>query len=76
MTEKHQPAPIGGTLPGIGCTGCGSRIVVAVAPGTEAEIAPGGIIIARGRAPVAWCAACWPCAHAPGGAATVAAGDA
>ena len=76
MTEPHDAPSIGGTLSGISCAGCGNRVVVTVAPGTEPEMAPGGITLSRGVAPLSWCFACWPCAHAPGGASTVGAGDA
>jgi hypothetical protein len=41
------------------CSRCGSEQVIAVAPGSEPEQAPGGILVARGALERRWCARCW-----------------
>ena len=52
------------TLPGHTCTICGSEDLIALEPGTEAEIAPGGFLVSREVASRAWCRACWPALRA------------
>lgn len=51
----------GGLRPeGFARCACGSFDVMAIQPGSEDERGPGGILVARGAAAVAWCVACHP----------------
>jgi hypothetical protein len=42
------------------CCTCGSREIVAIAPGSEPVVAPGNIVVCRGTPARAWCMRCWP----------------
>ena len=48
------------TLPGLSCAVCASPDLIAVAPGSEPDVAPGGIMTERGVPVMAWCAGCHP----------------
>lgn len=55
------------------CRGRNSAEAIAIEPGSERHVGPAGIVLARGRPLISWCAECWAMrwgATAAGGSAT------
>jgi hypothetical protein len=55
MTERPRQV-----IRSLACEDCGSLDLLAVSPGTEADIGPGGIVLRRATPTRAWCPSCWP----------------
>jgi hypothetical protein len=53
-----QPRPLGRGPP-LTCAVCGSDRIIAAVPGTEAEYAPGGILLRAGVSLSCWCLEHW-----------------